>query len=108
MEDPDLWNNPEKAQNLGKERVDLRAIVHAFGTLEQALKDTKELIDLIAIENDATAFVDLIKDIDGLEKQIGSLEFTRMFSGKMDGNNAFVDIQAGSGGTEAQIGQRCC
>lgn len=102
MEDPGLWSHPEKAQSLGKERVELETIVMAFDKLEQALKDAQEFIDLVAMENDAAAFKDLIRDIDGLEKQIDSLEFARMFSGKMDVNNAFLDIQAGSGGTEAQ------
>ncbi len=74
----------------------------SFAQLEQALIDAKEMIELIALENDATAFADVVKDIDGLEKQLCALEFARMFSGKMDLNNAFIEIQSGSGGTEAQ------
>jgi peptide chain release factor 2 len=102
IEDPNLWANPEEAQKLGKEKVALESIVLSFNQLEQALADAQEMMSLVALENDATTFVDVVKDIDGLEKQLASLEFARMFSGEMDAHNAFVEVQAGSGGTEAQ------
>ncbi|MDF3055698.1 MAG: peptide chain release factor 2 [Gammaproteobacteria bacterium] len=102
IEDPNLWANPEEAQKLGKEKVALEGIVLSFNQLEQALVDAQEMMSLVALENDATTFVDVVKDIDGLEKQLAALEFARMFSGEMDAHNAFVEVQAGSGGTEAQ------
>lgn len=102
LEDPQLWNHPEEAQKLGKERVTLEEVVTGFEQLEQALVDIKEMLELVAVENDAAAFADVVADIEKLETRLSALEFARMFSGKMDPNNAYVDIQAGSGGTEAQ------
>lgn len=102
MEVPELWRNPEKAQAFGKERVQLEATLTHFDRLQQQLVDAQDLLTLVAEENDEPALQEVIKEIHALEKEIAALEFARMFSGKMDGNNAYLDIQAGSGGTEAQ------
>jgi len=102
LEDPQLWNNPEKAQTLGRERVQLEEVVVTFERLQQQLVDTKELLDLVVEEEDKATFLEISKDVDRLTKEIEQLEFARMFSGKMDANNAYLDIQSGSGGTEAQ------
>lgn len=102
LEDPQLWNNPEKAQTLGRERVQLEEVVVTFERLQQQLVDVKELLDLVVEEADNATFLEVSKDVDRLTKEIEQLEFARMFSGKMDANNAYLDIQSGSGGTEAQ------
>jgi peptide chain release factor 2 len=102
LEDPNLWNKPEQAQTLGRERVQLESLVHSFQQLGQQLRDNQELLALVAEENDAAAFQEVIKEVDVITQQVEQLEFSRMFSGKMDANNAYLDIQAGSGGTEAQ------
>lgn len=102
MEDPAIWNNPEKAQALGRERAQLSAIVDVLNNMGKGLADAEELLDIAASESDESMVQAVEADLDGLEKQLADLEFRRMFSGEMDPNNAFLDVQAGSGGTEAQ------
>ena len=97
-----MWNNPERAQQLGRERSQLEDVVAVIDRLDRALTEAAELVDLAAEEDDANTTNDVARDLDRLEKDLEVLEFRRMFSGEMDPNNAFVDIQAGSGGTEAQ------
>ena len=102
LEDPDVWNKPEFAQELGRERARLEQVVNLLGGLDQQLLDANELLDLAAEEDDAATLAEVETDLDAFEKDLAQLEFQRMFSGEMDANNAFLDIQAGSGGTEAQ------
>jgi len=102
LESPDVWNDTIRALGLGKERAKLEAVVHSITALESSLRDASELLMLAADDQDVET-VDLIADdLDELETSVAKLEFRRMFSGEMDGSNAFLDIQAGSGGTEAQ------
>ena len=102
LEDPHIWNNPERAQALGKERAQLEIIVKTIADLTNGLHDAKEFIELAAAENDANLLENVATDLALYEKQLAELEFRRMFSGDMDANNAYMDIQSGSGGTEAQ------
>jgi peptide chain release factor 2 len=102
LEDPTVWNNPEKAQSLGKERVQLENVVNSIETLEANLKDAGELFELAAQENDRATADSVIAELDKATKTVEQLEFQRMFSGEMDANSAYMDIQSGSGGTEAQ------
>ncbi len=102
LEAPTIWNNPEKAQNLGRERAQLDDVVSGIQFLETGLKDTAELFDLAVQENDTESADLVLQDLDQLIKKIEQLEFQRMFSGEMDGNSAYMDVQSGSGGTEAQ------
>ena len=102
LEQPDVWNNPKLAQELGKERVSLENIVNTIQSLEESLSESTELLKLAEEENDEETVAVVLDDLEVNEKQLGKLEFRRMFSGEMDVNNAFVDIQSGSGGTEAQ------
>lgn len=99
---PTVWNNPERAQELGRERVQLKQIVDTLSNLENGLVEADDLIRMAAEEDDESTVQSVLVDLEGLEKQLAELEFRRMFSGEMDPNNAFVDIQSGSGGTEAQ------
>jgi len=102
LENPKIWDNPEQAQALGKERGQLETIVGTINDLTHGLSDAEELL-LMAVDEDDEETVDtVVNDLAQLEKRVADLEFRRMFSGKMDANNAFLDIQAGSGGTEAQ------
>ncbi|MFU8838128.1 MAG: peptide chain release factor 2 [Thiohalomonadaceae bacterium] len=102
LEDPGVWNKPEYAQELGRERVVLEKVVETIDTLEAILTDTADLLAMAADEDDQDA-VDVISgDLADAARQLSELEFRRMFSGKMDACNAYVDIQSGSGGTEAQ------
>jgi peptide chain release factor 2 len=102
LEDSDVWSNPELAQALGKERAQLEQAVDVLLGLEKGLVDSTELIQLAKDENDSETLAEVISDLDRFEKNLAELEFFRMFSGDMDANNAFVDVQSGSGGTEAQ------
>ena len=102
LEDPKIWNNPEKAQTLGKERGQLELVVNTLVRIEQGVADAEELLAMAVEENDEDTVETVARDLEGFERDIAGLEFRRMFSGEMDANNAFLDIQAGSGGTEAQ------
>jgi peptide chain release factor 2 len=77
-------------------------VVSVFDTLEDGLKESRELLDMAAEEQDNDTAEAVVADLDRFETRLAELEFRRMFAGEMDARNAFVDIQAGSGGTEAQ------
>ena len=102
LEQPEVWNDQARAQALGKERSDLEAVVSVMQQLRQNLADNVELFAFALEEQDDSAIDEIRNDLIKAEEQIASLEFRRMFSGPMDVNNAYVDINSGSGGTEAQ------
>ncbi|MFF5864865.1 peptide chain release factor 2 [Pseudomonas sp. NPDC012596] len=102
LEDPAVWNKPEYAQALGRERAMLAQVVETLDKMAGGLADCKDLLDMAVEENDENAVSDVVTELEGLEENLAQLEFRRMFSGEMDMNNAYLDIQAGSGGTEAQ------
>ena len=102
LEDPEVWNEPERAQKLGKERVALESVVELLSNLTNGLNDCAELVEMAQEEGDEDTLNSVNQDLESLETQIATLEFRRMFSDEQDANNAFVDIQSGSGGTEAQ------
>ena len=102
LENPDVWSNPEKAQSLGKERVQLDHLCETFSKSNGILSDAKELLEMAESENDIDTVDGLIADLGKTEQLISKYEFERMFSGEMDQNSAYLDIQSGSGGTEAQ------
>ncbi|KZM45788.1 peptide chain release factor 2 [Marinomonas sp. SBI22] len=102
LEDPDVWNDPDYAQKLGKERAALEAVVSVLDTMSSGLVDAKELLDMAVEEDDEDSVEAVTLELEELEAQLAKLEFRRMFSQEMDPTNAFLDIQAGSGGTEAQ------
>lgn len=102
LEQPDVWSDQERAQKLGQERARLEAIVLTIENLNNGLTDATELLEMAAEENDVDSVESVTDDLNVMEKQIEELEFRRMFSGEMDSANAFLDIQSGSGGTEAQ------
>ncbi len=102
LENPDIWNDPEKAQRLGKERARLEAIVNTIVKLDDGLVEARDLLELAGDEDDAETVHVVEADIAALDEHLAELEFRRMFSGELDASNAFLDIQSGSGGTEAQ------
>ncbi|MTD28290.1 peptide chain release factor 2 [Erwinia sorbitola] len=102
LEQPDVWNEPERAQALGKERSALEAVVETLDLMEQGLEDVTGLLELAVEAEDEDTFNEAIAELDVLEKKLGELEFRRMFSGEYDSADCYMDIQAGSGGTEAQ------
>ncbi|WP_147652708.1 peptide chain release factor 2 [Vulcaniibacterium gelatinicum] len=102
LESPDVWNDPERAQALGRERSLLDKTVNGIRSLGEGLAGAAELLDLAEMENDEDTARAVAEDVERYARGVEQLEFQRMFSGKMDSANAFVDIQAGAGGTEAQ------
>ena len=97
-----MWNDPDRAQELGRERSSLESVVKTIEDMDTGIADTREILDMAVEENDADMLTDVQSEIDSMEAQLATLEFRRMFSGEMDENSAFLDIQSGSGGTEAQ------
>jgi len=102
LAEPSVWNEPERAQELGKERSALEAVVVTIENLNSGVTDARDLLDLAVEEDDADTAAEVEAEIQQLEGELQKLEFRRMFSGEMDANAAYLDIQAGSGGTEAQ------
>ena len=102
LAEPSVWDNPERAQELGREQSALEAIVNTIEKLDTGAADALDLLEMAAAEDDEETVAEIQTEIDALVALLEQLEFRRMFSGEMDANNAFLDIQAGSGGTEAQ------
>jgi len=97
-----VWADNKRAQDLGRERKQLESLVGTFDRLDSGLRDAKELFEIARSEQDDATLVAIERDARGLEQTVADMEFRRMFSNPMDPNNCFLDIQAGSGGTEAQ------
>ena len=93
---------PERAQELGKERARLSAQLEELDRAHTAVSDAAELLELAERENDESTALDIERESNALEAGVRRLEFKRMFRGEMDSHSAFLDIQAGAGGTEAQ------
>ena len=102
LENPDVWADPERAQQLGKEKSALETVVGGLDYNARSLDDALELLELADAEDDAATITEVERDLERIEQSVAGLEFRRMFSGEMDDNNAYLDIQAGAGGTEAQ------
>lgn len=102
LEEPTIWENPEKAQQLGREKSQLEQIVGLLSGISDRLSDAKELAELVKAEGDEVLFSEVESEVGEVKSGIERLEFQRMFSGEMDANNAYIEIQSGSGGTEAQ------
>ena len=102
LADGDVWNDPERAQLLGKERASLEQVVSLLSTLGDSLNDLGELAEMASDEGDQGALDEVFTELQGLEGQLATLEFRRMFQGELDAANCYLEIQAGSGGTEAQ------
>ncbi|MGQ3127554.1 peptide chain release factor 2 [Variovorax sp.] len=101
LEDPNVWNDPKKAQELGKEKKSLDDVVVTLDRLTSGLSDNTELYEMSKEEGDVDGLQAIADDAATLEADIKQLEFRRMFNNPADPLNAFVDIQAGAGGTEA-------
>jgi len=97
-----VWDDPDRAQALGKERAALERIVTNLESVGTGLGDMGELLEMAAAEDDAATLDDVERELGAVDAKLGDLEFRRMFNGELDPNNAFLEIQAGSGGTEAQ------
>src|SRR5688500_9326092 len=101
-EDPAIWDDNKRAQELGGEKKMLESVVINLETVGRQLHDARDLFQMANEENDDATLQSVARDVAQLEKTVADMEFRRMFSNPMDANNCFIDIQAGSGGTEAQ------
>jgi peptide chain release factor 2 len=102
LAEPTVWDDPERAQALGRERSALENVVRTIANLDSGVVDADDLLEMAVAEDDQETADAVAADIDQLIAQLEQLEFRRMFSGEMDPNSAYLDVQAGSGGTEAQ------
>lgn len=102
LEMPDVWNEPERAQALGKEQATLEAIVKTIDELEVGSEDVEGLVELAVEAEDEDTFQEAESEANTLVEKLEVLEFRRMFSGDQDESDCYIDIQSGSGGTEAQ------
>ena len=102
LEQPNVWDDPKRAQDLGRERARLEEVVGGLARLGVSLGEANELLDLAAADSDEVTADAVVADVDRLEREVAALEFQRMFAGEMDAHSAFLDVQAGAGGTEAQ------
>lgn len=101
-EDPSIWSDNKRAQELGREKKMLEDVVITLGAMSRQLSDARDLFEMAKEEGDDAALQSIDHDIGKLEQTVADMEFRRMFSNPMDPSNCFIDIQAGSGGTEAQ------
>ena len=97
-----MWSDAKRAQELGREKKSLESVVATLGRVDGVLADSKELFELACDDKDDATLEEISREAKRLEAEVAGLEFRRMFSHPLDRNNCFVDIQAGSGGTEAQ------
>jgi peptide chain release factor 2 len=102
LEQPEVWQEPERAQSLGKERAQLEATVGEYDRLTLAVNDAQELFEMALAEHDEDTLLEVEKDTQDIQATLKALEFQRMFSGEMDASHGYLDINSGSGGTEAQ------
>ncbi len=97
-----MWSDSKRAQELGREKKSLEGTVKSLATIATMVSDSTELFELARADKDDATLEEISRETKGLEAEVAALEFRRMFSNPLDRNNCFVDIQAGSGGTEAQ------
>ena len=97
-----MWSQPDRAQELGRERARLGAELGEMDRVAGSVRSALELLELAETENDESTAHDIERERPQFEASVRALEFKRMFRGEMDAHNAFLDIQAGAGGTEAQ------
>ncbi|MCZ8235169.1 MAG: peptide chain release factor 2 [Inhella sp.] len=101
LENPAVWNEPKRAQDLGKEKRELDRVVETINHLESNLADNLELFDMAKAEGDFDSIETLEGETAKLTAMVEEFEFRRMFNNPADPSNCFIDIQAGAGGTEA-------
>lgn len=102
LEDPTVWSEPERAQNLGKEKAQLDKVVKTIQDLDGSLESAQEILEMAEMDEDQEMVDEVVSELERLEQELDQLEFQRMFSGELDPNNCYLEIQSGSGGTEAQ------
>ena len=102
LEDSSIWNDPKRAEEINREKKSLEDTVLTLDNLHHQLTDASDLFELAREESDNEALQSIQSDAQKIEEIVEKLEFRRMFSDPLDPNNCFIDVQSGSGGTEAQ------
>ncbi len=102
LAEPSVWSNTEKFQKLNQKKAQLENICNNLTKVQRALNDSKSLLELAELEQDEQIINSIVDDLKSVSKIVDNLEFKQMFNGKLDANSAYLDIQSGSGGTEAQ------
>ncbi|GAB4166677.1 MAG: peptide chain release factor 2 [Rhodocyclaceae bacterium] len=102
LEDPAVWSDTARAQQLGREKKAMEGVVAGLDGIRRRLAESGELLELARGEQDEETLVAIARDVEAIEREVAAMEFRRMFSNPLDAGNCFVDIQAGAGGTEAQ------
>lgn len=102
LENPDIWNEPDKARDISQEKGRLENVISSIDDVASLLEDAETMLEMAEEAEDESLLAEVQTEIDAAAAKVAELEFKRMFSGEMDTNNCFVDIQSGSGGTEAQ------
>ncbi len=102
LEQPEIWNTPDEAVKLGQEKTVLEKLVSGLDFIRNTFSESEEMLEIAEEENDVETVDVVTTDINEAIQQLEKLEFQRMFSGEADASNAYLDIQSGSGGTEAQ------
>ena len=101
LEDPSIWEDQKKAQDLNQKRKSLEKVVTELESIEKKIKDNYDFLELALLESDESLLSDIESEVSEIEKQITGIEFRKMFSNESDPLNCFVDLQSGAGGTEA-------
>ena len=102
LSDDSTWSNLDLSQALNKEKADLEKFLNSFLSVDESINDNLDLLEIAIEESDSDSISEINQETNSLISSVEDLEFSRMFSNKMDPNSAFIDIQSGSGGTEAQ------
>ncbi|MCF0252814.1 MAG: peptide chain release factor 2 [Duodenibacillus sp.] len=102
LEDPGLWNDPEHAQEVSKEKKSLEDLCGAFRRIAGGIADAKELFEMVLADGDEDGAEHIAGEVEGYRAEVEKLEFKRMFDKPNDVNSCYIEIQAGAGGTEAQ------
>ena len=92
LEDPNIWNDPQQAKDLGVEKKRLEDVVLKIEELDSSITDHIELLGLAIAEADGTTILEIQKELNNLEQKLTELEFRRMFHNPMDPNNCFIDV----------------
>jgi len=100
-EDPKLWDQPDKAQALMRERNRLAAAIERQKKLEQRLSDAVELAELAEAEGDEATLADLERELSALRAEVEKEQLKSLLSGEADGNDCYLEVNAGAGGTES-------
>lgn len=101
-ENPDLWNDPQTAQKVMRERTRVEKTITDFRRIENAFRDALELHEMAEAEGDEATRAESQREMEALTAEIGRMELEALLSGEADANDCFIEIHPGAGGTESQ------